>query len=185
MTLALATRMVRSTDKRLLWKFAYNFGWKGMRSVQRFKKRLKEGRGLPALPLRLDHQLLQPALHAAAGSTWRRRRSASRSRTGTAWSTTPRAHGNYFFGILGGEPFLHPELMEMLAAHPGLLLPDLHQRPLRSPTRWPSRAAQAGQRDALISVEGDRDRERRAPRADANACSTRPWPASRPASAIA
>ncbi len=35
--------MVRSTDTRLLWKFAYNFGYKGMRSVQRFKKRLKEG----------------------------------------------------------------------------------------------------------------------------------------------
>ncbi len=26
--------------------------------------------------------------------------------------------GNVFFGIVGGEPFLHPELLDMLAAHP-------------------------------------------------------------------
>jgi MoaA/NifB/PqqE/SkfB family radical SAM enzyme len=26
--------------------------------------------------------------------------------------------GNSFFGILGGEPFMHPELLEILAAHP-------------------------------------------------------------------
>ena len=46
-TLALAWRMWRGTDARLLWKFAWNFGWKGMRSVQRFKKRLKKGEVFP------------------------------------------------------------------------------------------------------------------------------------------
>jgi len=29
-----------------------------------------------------------------------------------------RAHGNTFFGILGGEPFMHPEVLDMLSAHP-------------------------------------------------------------------
>jgi MoaA/NifB/PqqE/SkfB family radical SAM enzyme len=29
-----------------------------------------------------------------------------------------KRHGNTFFGILGGEPFLHPQLLEILAAHP-------------------------------------------------------------------
>jgi MoaA/NifB/PqqE/SkfB family radical SAM enzyme len=29
-----------------------------------------------------------------------------------------KAHGNSFFGILGGEPFMHPQWHEMLAAHP-------------------------------------------------------------------
>src|SRR5207244_4488742 len=28
-----------------------------------------------------------------------------------------QAAGNSFFGILGGEPFMHPELLEILAAH--------------------------------------------------------------------
>ena len=46
-TLALAMRMWRSTDTRLLFKFAWNFGYKGMRSVQRFKRRLKKGKVFP------------------------------------------------------------------------------------------------------------------------------------------
>ena len=29
-----------------------------------------------------------------------------------------KAHGNTFFGILGGEPFMHPDLMTLLGAHP-------------------------------------------------------------------
>jgi MoaA/NifB/PqqE/SkfB family radical SAM enzyme len=29
-----------------------------------------------------------------------------------------KRHGNSFFGILGGEPFMHPDLLEVLAAHP-------------------------------------------------------------------
>ena len=29
-----------------------------------------------------------------------------------------KAMGNSFFGILGGEPFMHPELLEILGAHP-------------------------------------------------------------------
>ena len=40
-------RMVRSTDLRLLWKIGYNFGYKGMLSVQKFKARLKEGKTFP------------------------------------------------------------------------------------------------------------------------------------------
>ncbi len=43
----MAKRVLLETDKRLLWKFAYNFGWRGMRSVQRFKKGLKKGEYFP------------------------------------------------------------------------------------------------------------------------------------------
>ena len=32
--------------------------------------------------------------------------------------TDAKAHGNAFFGILGGEPFMHPEILDLLAAHP-------------------------------------------------------------------
>ena len=40
-------RMLTETDPRLLWRFSYNFGYKGMRSVQRYKKRLKRGEHFP------------------------------------------------------------------------------------------------------------------------------------------
>ena len=43
----LSKRMLATTDKRLLWKFAYNFGYKGMRSVQKFKARIKRGEYFP------------------------------------------------------------------------------------------------------------------------------------------
>jgi len=42
-----AKRMMKETDKRLLWKLAFNFGYKGMRSVQKFKKRLTQGIHFP------------------------------------------------------------------------------------------------------------------------------------------
>ena len=29
-----------------------------------------------------------------------------------------KRHGNAFFGLLGGEPFMHPQLLDLLAAHP-------------------------------------------------------------------
>src|SRR5579862_8578524 len=29
-----------------------------------------------------------------------------------------KQHGNSFFGILGGEPFMHPQWLELLAGHP-------------------------------------------------------------------
>ncbi|SVE38390.1 uncharacterized protein METZ01_LOCUS491244, partial [marine metagenome] len=45
--LRMAKRVLLETDKRLLWKFAYTFGWRGMRSVQRFKKGLKKGECFP------------------------------------------------------------------------------------------------------------------------------------------
>ena len=47
MLLKMSKRMLATTDKRLLWKFAYNFGYKGMRSVQRFKGRIKRGDYFP------------------------------------------------------------------------------------------------------------------------------------------
>ena len=43
----LALRVLRTTDPRLLWKFSWNFGWKGMRSVQKFKQRLGKGEFFP------------------------------------------------------------------------------------------------------------------------------------------
>ena len=40
---SLATRILRTTDRRCLWKFAWNFGVKGMLSVQKFKRRIRRG----------------------------------------------------------------------------------------------------------------------------------------------
>ena len=99
-------RMVRSTDLRLLWKISYNAGFKGIRSVQRFKKRLKKG------------QVFPPFLYVSITNK-------CNLRCQGCWVKVdgPRAeislddmsrviadakkHGNSFFGILGGEPTMH------------------------------------------------------------------------------
>ena len=39
--LRLGARILRTADKRPLWKFAWNFGIKGMLSVERFKRQLR------------------------------------------------------------------------------------------------------------------------------------------------
>ena len=47
MYLKMAKRVLLETDKRLVWKFMRLMGWKGMRSVQKHKRRLKKGEYFP------------------------------------------------------------------------------------------------------------------------------------------
>jgi len=148
----LGYRMVRSTDARLLWKFAYNFGYKGMRSVQRFKKRLKQGTTFP------------PFLYISITNSCNLRCTGCWIDVASPQSlisfeqmdkliTNAKKHGNSFFGILGGEPFMHPDLMRILNAHPdcyfqiftnGHFITDEVAAQLRK----------AGNATPLISVEG-------------------------------
>jgi MoaA/NifB/PqqE/SkfB family radical SAM enzyme len=118
MYLRIAKRLLVETDKRLLWKLAYNFGWKGALSVQRFKRRLKKGEYFPpflyvsvinSCNLRcqgcwVDVSAKQQTIDLAAMNRLIR---------------DAQAAGNSFFGIVGGEPFMHPQLLEILAQHPG------------------------------------------------------------------
>ena len=109
-------RLLTRTDLRLLWKLAYNMGYKGMRSVQKYKQRLRQGEFFPpflyisivnSCNLRcqgcwVDVAHEQQVIDLAAMNRL----------IGEA-----KALGNSFFGILGGEPFMHPELLDILAAH--------------------------------------------------------------------
>lgn len=118
MYLRMAKRLLVETDKRLLWKLAYNFGWKGALSVQRFKRRLQRGQYFPpflyisvinSCNLRcqgcwVDVAAKQQTIDLAAMNRLIR---------------DAQAAGNSFFGIVGGEPFMHPQLLEILAQHPG------------------------------------------------------------------
>ena len=116
MYLKMAKRVLLETDKRLLWKLAYNMGFKGMRAIQKHKKRLKRGEFFPpflyisivnSCNLRcqgcwVDVAAKQQTIDLAAMNRM---------------IDQAKAVGNSFFGILGGEPFMHPQLMEILAAH--------------------------------------------------------------------
>jgi len=116
MVLQLGYRIWRSTDTRLLWKFAYNFGYKGMRSVQRFKKRLKTGETFPPFL----YISITNACNLRCTGCWI---DVTAPQSNLSFAdvdrliTSAKKHGNSFFGILGGEPFMHPELFDILNTH--------------------------------------------------------------------
>ncbi len=116
MYLKMAKRVLFETDKRLLWKFAWNMGFKGVRSIQKFKKRLKRGEYFPpflyisivnSCNLRCQGCWVDVAAKQQAIDVPAMNRLIDEA----------KSLGNSFFGILGGEPFMHPELMTILSNH--------------------------------------------------------------------
>ena len=159
---ALALRILRTTDPRLLGKFMWNFGVKGMLSVERFKRRIKRGEYFPPF---LYLSILNPAICAARAAGWMSRRSATQIDLETLNRTIndAKAHGNAFFGILGGEPFMHPELLDLLAAHPDCYFQVFTNGQFIT-DKIAKRAAADRQRHAAHLHRRPRDRERRAAR---------------------
>ena len=113
----LAKRMLVETDKRLLWKLFWNMGIKGLRSVQRHKKRLKRGEFFPPY---LYISIINSCNLRCQGC-WVDVAHKQQKIDVDALNrmiTTAKKMGNSFFGLLGGEPFMHKELFDVLEAHP-------------------------------------------------------------------
>lgn len=152
MYLRMAKRVLFETDKRLLWKLAWNMGWKGMLSVQKHKKRLKKGEVFPPflyvsiinscnlrcqgcwVDVAAKQQTISPdALHKMIAEA--------------------KEMGNVFFGIVGGEPFMHPDLLDMLAEHPDCYFQIFTNGHFITDERA-KRMRKLGNVTPLISVEG-------------------------------
>src|SRR5262245_60602350 len=153
MLLSFARRMMTEPDRRLLWKFAYNFGYKGMRSVQLYKKRLRRGEHFPPFLFISIINSCQLRCQGCWVDVEAPRKFISLDDMNRLLKDAKR-HGNSYFGILGGEPFLHPELFRILEAHPdcyfqiftnGQLISDEVARELR----------RVGNASPLISIEGN------------------------------
>lgn len=152
MLLKMANRMLTETDRKVLWKLAWNFGYKGMRSVQLYKKRLKRGIHFPPFLFISIINSCQLRCQGCWVDVESPRNMISLADMNRLIDDAKR-HGNSYFGILGGEPFLHPQLLEILAAHPdcyfqiftnGQLITDEVARELR----------RLGNATPLISIEG-------------------------------
>ena len=76
-----AKRMLTEADPRLLRKFAYNFGIKGVLSVEKYKRRLQARRVLSAVPVHLGDLRAASCAARAAGWMSRAHRNTSRSTT--------------------------------------------------------------------------------------------------------
>jgi len=113
----LTKRILSNTDLRLFWKFTVNFGLKGMLSVQRFKRRIRRGIYFPPFL----YISLTSACNLRCIGCWADVAAPPRHLNLDDLNrliTNAKQHGNSFFGLLGGEPFLHPQLFDLLAAHP-------------------------------------------------------------------
>lgn len=152
MVFALARRVLTETDPKVVAKFLYNFGVKGVRSVELHKKRLKRGEYFPpflfisvisSCQLRCQGCWVDVAAPAKKLSL-----DDLNKIVGDA-----KAHGNSYFGILGGEPFLHPQLLDLFAAHPDCYFQVFTNGQLIT-DEVAGRLRRLGNVTPLISIEG-------------------------------
>ena len=150
--LSFGYRMVRTTDARLLWKIGYNFGYKGIRSVQRFKARLKQGQTFPPFL----YVSITNSCNLRCQGCWvdvDKPQSLISFEDMNRLIGNAKQHGNSFFGILGGEPFLHPDLIAILKAHPDCYF-QIFTNGHAITDKVAAELRKAGNATPLVSVEG-------------------------------
>jgi MoaA/NifB/PqqE/SkfB family radical SAM enzyme len=148
----LTKRVLTEAKPKVVAKFVYNFGLKGVRSVELHKRRRKRGENFPPflfISIISSCQLrCQGCWVDVAAPAQKLSLDELNGIIGDA-----KAHGNAYFGILGGEPFLHPQILDLFAAHPdcyfqvftnGQLITDEIAREL----------ARLGNVTPLVSIEG-------------------------------
>ena len=117
MYLKMAKRFLMETDKRLAWKFFRIMGLGGVRSVMKYRSRLKRGEFFPPF---LYVSIINSCNLRGQGC-WVDVAAKQERIDIEAMSklvTEAQAMGNVFFGIVGGEPFMHPEILEIFRRHP-------------------------------------------------------------------
>ncbi len=108
---------ILKSDRRCLWKFAYNMGWKGVAGFNKFQKRKERGENFPAF----QFISVTDDCNLACQGCWVTKGEKSTTLDLAALNkiiTDSKKHGSYFFGILGGEPLMYNELMNLFRAHP-------------------------------------------------------------------
>lgn len=144
--------MLTEVDPRLLGKIAWNFGVKGVRSVELYKQRLKRGEHFPPFLFISVISGCQLRCQGCWVDVDKPSKSIAIADLNQLINDAKR-HGNSYFGILGGEPFLYPHLIELFETHPdcyfqvftnGQLITDSVAKELR----------RVGNVTPLISIEG-------------------------------
>ena len=152
MLLGFARRMLTEPDKRALWKFVYNFGYKGMRSVQRHKKRLRQGKYFPPFLFISVINSCQLRCQGCWVDVSAPRQMIERDDLNRVIGEA-KQQGNSFFGLLGGEPLLHPHLLDVIAAHPDCYF-QIFTNGQALTDELAARLRELGNASPLISIEG-------------------------------
>lgn len=149
----LAARITSTVAPNCLWKAGWNFGFKGMLSVERFRARARRGIVFPPFL----HLSIVNSCNLRCQGCWvdvAAPRTLISTEALDALVRDAKAHGNAFFGILGGEPFLHPGLFDLLEAHPDCYFQIFTNGQLITPD-VARRLRRLGNATPLVSIEGD------------------------------
>src|SRR5690349_14870459 len=149
---ALVYRTVRTASARCIGKFLWNFGVKGMLSVEKFKRRVRRGEYFPPF---LYVSIINSCNLRCQGC-WvdvEAERSTIDLKAMNRLINDAKRHGNAFFGILGGEPFMHPEMLDILAAHPDCYF-QIFTNGQFITEKVAARLRELGNATPLISIEG-------------------------------
>lgn len=156
-------RVVRQTPARLLWKFAWNFGWRNLWNMHAFEKRQKRGEEFyPAFNMISVTETCNLACSGCWVTAGGKKRLSMKQIDGII--NDSKRHGSYFFGILGGEPLMYDGLMDIFKKHK-----DCYFQLFTNATMLTDEVAmqlrEAGNVTPLISIEGleeesDRRRQR-------------------------
>ena len=152
MIYSFAKRMLTTVEPRLLWKLGFNFGLKGMVSVERFKSRLKKGIHFPPF---LFISVINSCNLRCQGC-WvdvAAKQSVIDKDTLNRVIRDAKRKGNSYFGILGGEPFMHPDILDVFDAHPDCYFQVFTNGQLIT-DKVAKRLNKAGNVTPLISIEG-------------------------------
>jgi MoaA/NifB/PqqE/SkfB family radical SAM enzyme len=148
---SLVFRTLRTADKRGIAKFLWNFGFKGMLSVEKFKRRIRKGEFFP--PFLYISILNSCNLRCQGCWVDVEEKDAIDLESLNRTIADAKKHGNVFFGILGGEPFMHPQLLDLLAEHPDCYFQVFTNGQLIT-EKTAKRLREIGNVTPLISIEG-------------------------------
>ena len=105
------------SDRRCIWKFVWNMGFKGITGFNKFQKRKERGENFPAF----QFISVTDDCNLACQGCWvtKGERSASLDlKTIHKIISDSKKHGSYFFGILGGEPLMYSGLLDIFRDNP-------------------------------------------------------------------
>jgi MoaA/NifB/PqqE/SkfB family radical SAM enzyme len=104
------------TDRKCLWKFIFNFGWKGILGFRKFQKRKKRNEIFPAF----QFISVTNDCNLSCQGCWVTKNENAESLDISKIHkiiTDSKSYGSYFFGILGGEPLLYNSLFDIFKSH--------------------------------------------------------------------
>jgi len=146
-------RNLLRADSKCIRKFLINLVWKGFKTFNHFNRRRKKGSAFPAFQfISVTNQC-----NLTCQGCWVSQQDGIRHMEFDMADGIIRdsnRHGSWFFGILGGEPLLYPDLTRLFSMHPRSYF-QLFTNGTLFTCKIAAELRKTGNVTPLISFEGD------------------------------